>query len=326
MTPAATRLVDMSDETITDNAIAVNTNTVNNPRLQFVLSKLIQHLHDFARDTRLTTEEWMTGIQFLTECGDITTDIRSEFILLSDVLGLSVLVDSISHPKPPSATAGTLLGPFHTHDAEVKQQGESISSSGKGEPVVITGFLTDTDGNPIPDATIDLWHCDAHGKYDTQYSDRTHPDMRGIVRTRSDGSFLIRATKPVPYSVPDDGPVGKLLHNVGRHAMRPAHIHFIIKKPGYETLITALYGKGDPYQFSDAVFGVKSSLLFELERLGSRAKEFDMNEEDWILRWDFKIISEQEGQSLRVERNRTAIKGVEGVTLNEDGLPVAALD
>ncbi|RLV93038.1 Catabolic 3-dehydroquinase [Spathaspora sp. JA1] len=309
---ASIEIADM-DETITENVIAVNTQSISNPRLKFVLTKLIQHLHDFTRETRLTSEEWITGIQFLTECGAITSDIRSEFILLSDVLGVSILVDSISHPKPVSATPGTLLGPFHTHDAEIKQPGESISSAGKGEPVVITGFLTDIDGNPVADATIDLWHCDANGRYDTQYSDRTRPDMRGLVRTQSDGKFTIRATRPVSYSVPDDGPVGKLLHSIGRHAMRPAHIHFIIKK-------------GDPYQDSDAVFGVKSQLLFELEKLGPRANEYGMDGEDWLLCWDFRIISGEQGHALRVQNNRSAIKGVDGVMLNEDGLPIASLD
>lgn len=320
-------VAEMSDETITENTIAVNSQH-KNMRLFFVLNTLVQHLHDFAREVRLTTEEWEEGIKFLTECGHITTDIRQEFVLLSDVLGFSVLVDSISHPKPDNATLGTLLGPFHTHDAEVKENGETIVSEGKGEPLLIEGKLTDTKGNSISDATIDLWHCDKDGFYDTQYEDREKADLRGIIKTGKDGSFVIKASKPVPYPIPSDGPVGKLLKRINRHPYRPAHIHFIIEKPGYDKLITALYEKGDPYETSDAVFGVKSKLLYTLGKVGmEKSKQYNMSPDDWYLNWDFKIITDKESRELVYEKNKKAIGLNSNLVLNENGLPeMAPLD
>lgn len=325
--PKGPEISDMSDETITENTILVNSQH-KNMRLFFVLNTLVQHLHDFAREVRLTTEEWEEGIKFLTDCGHITTDIRQEFVLLSDVLGLSVLVDGISHPKPENATLGTLLGPFHTHDAEEKEQGDSIVSEGKGEPLLIEGKLTDTNGDPIANATIDLWHCDKDGFYDTQYENRDHADLRGIVRTAEDGSFVIKASKPVPYPIPSDGPVGKLLKIINRHPYRPAHIHFIIEKPGYDRLITALYEKGDPFEKSDAVFGVKSKLLYTLDKVGEeKAKKYNMDKDDWYLHWDFTIITEQESVELVRKKNKEAIVNNKNspynLILNKNGLPEA---
>ncbi|KAI5965314.1 uncharacterized protein KGF55_001535 [Candida pseudojiufengensis] len=323
--PVGPKITDMSDDTITENTILVNSQH-KDYRLLFILKKLVQHLHDFARETRLTTDEWEQGIKFLTECGKMCSDIRQEFVLLSDVLGLSVLVDSISHPKPDNATIGTLLGPFHTHDAETVEQGDSICSEGKGEPLLIEGLLTDPNGQPIEDGTIDIWHCDENGFYDTQYSNREHPDMRGIVKTDKEGKFIIKCTRPVPYPIPHDGPVGKLLKKINRHPFRPAHLHFIIEKPGYDKLITALYAKNDPYETSDAVFGVKSSLLFELDKLGdAKAKLYDMKPDDWLLRWHFKIITEEESRKLVLKRNSEAVKKLgEDVRINNEGLPEAA--
>lgn len=318
----------MSDETITENTKIVNSKTPN-PRLKFILSKLVDHLHDFARETRLTTEEWDVGIDFLTRVGQTCTEIRQEFILLSDVLGLSVLVDGISHPKPEGATIGTLLGPFHTHDAEEHQQGDSICSEGKGEPLLITGKLTDLQGEPIEGASIDLWECDENGLYDTQYPDRDGPDCRGIVHTNAQGEFVIKCIKPTPYPIPHDGPVGQLLQVIKRHPYRPAHIHFIIEKPGYDKLITALYHKGDPFENSDAVFGVKTPLLFELVPLGEKlAKRYDMNANDWYLEQNFTIVTEGEARECRIAKSKKILKeNVEGeFEFNEDGLPIASVD
>ncbi|CAK9439593.1 uncharacterized protein LODBEIA_P36930 [Lodderomyces beijingensis] len=318
------KITDMTDETITENTILVNSQH-DDMRLMFLLQKAVQHLHDFARETRLTTDEWMAAIMFFTEVGKMCSDIRQEFILLSDTMGLSVLVDGISHPKPANATSGTLLGPFHTHDAEVKEQGGSICSDGKGEPLLIEGLLTDPEGNPLADADIDLWHCDANGLYDTQYSDRdaNGPDMRGIVKTNADGSFIIKCTRPVPYAIPHDGPVGKLLQKLNRHPFRPAHVHFMISKPGYDQLITALYEKGDPYETSDAVFGVKTPLIYTLDKLGEeRAKKYGMNADDWYLKWHFKIVTEEQSVKLVQEKNKAALrKSAANVVLNDQGLP-----
>lgn len=320
------QILDMNDETITENTIAINSQH-DDKRLVYIMERLVQHMHDFARETRLTTEEWGAGIEFLTQVGKMCSDIRQEFVLLSDTLGLSVLVDSLSHPKPENATIGTLLGPFHTHDAVFHEAGSSICSEGKGEPLLIEGKLTDPEGNPIAGATIDLWECDENGLYDTQYPDREEADMRGIVRTAEDGSFTIKCTKPVPYPIPHDGPVGKMLEQINRHPYRPGHIHFIIEKEGYDKLITALYLKGDPYETSDAVFGVKSSLLFSLDKLGKdKAQEYKMKEDDWYLNWHFKVITEETSKKLLITENTEALKkiGKGNFSINKNGLPVAA--
>lgn len=317
----------MSDDTITANTKIVNSNTPN-PRLKYILESLVDHLHDFARETRLTTEEWETGIDFLTRVGQTCTEIRQEFILLSDVLGLSVLVDGISHPKPDGATIGTLLGPFHTHDAEEHVQGDSICSEGKGEPLLIEGRLTDLQGNPVEGASIDLWECDEDGLYDTQYPDRDGPDCRGIVKTDADGKYVIKCIKPTPYPIPHDGPVGQLLKIIKRHPYRPAHIHFIIEKPGYDKLITALYHRGDPFETSDAVFGVKTPLLFDLVPLGDKlAKKYDMKSDDWFLEKNFTIVTESEAKECRTAKSKKFLAGHEGdFSFNEDGLPIAPVD
>lgn len=322
------QLLDMSTETITENTVAINSQH-KDARLMFILERLVTHLHDFARETRLTTEEWGAGIEFLTQVGKMCSDIRQEFVLLSDVLGLSVLVDGLSHPKPGNATVGTLLGPFHTHDAVEHVHGESICSEGKGEPLLIEGTLTDTEGRPIAGAKIDLWECDENGMYDTQYPDREEADMRGIVTTKEDGSFVIKATRPVPYPIPHDGPVGKFLTKINRHPYRPAHIHFIIEKEGYDKLITALYHKGDPYEYSDAVFGVKTPLLFLLDKLGEeKAKKYNMNADDWYLKWHFSVVTEAQAKETLNKKTKEDLAkiGKGNYVINEDGLPVADLD
>lgn len=321
-------LSDMSTENITPNTVAVNSQH-DDRRLMFILERLVLHLHDFARETRLTTDEWGTGIEFLTQVGQMCSEIRQEFVLLLDVLGLSVLVDGLSHPKPSNATIGTLLGPFHTHDATEHEHGTSICSEGKGEPLLIEGLLTDPNGNPISGAKVDLWECDENGLYDTQYEGRDGADMRGIYTTRSDGTFEVKCTRPVPYPIPHDGPVGKFLQRINRHPYRPAHIHFIIEKEGYDKLITALYHKGDPYEYSDAVFGVKTPLLFALDKLGDeKAKKYGMKADDWYLKWHFKIITEKQAKDLLVQKSKEDLEkiGRGEYVINDDGLPVAALD
>ncbi|KAF9558566.1 intradiol ring-cleavage dioxygenase [Agrocybe pediades] len=258
------RNMDMDASTITDHVHAMNSNCPDE-RTKFIFHSLIQHLHDFVRETALTTEEWMTAIKFLTATGQKCTDIRQEFMLLSDTLGVSTLIDAINNAKPPGATEATVLGPFYTEDAHDVENGGSIASEGKGDCLYVEGRVTDTQGKGIPNAIIDTWETDGHGLYDTQYDDRTEPDCRGRLHTGEDGSFAYRAVVPVSYPIPADGPVGAMVATLGRHVFRPAHLHVRVEAPGFETLITTFFMDGDEYVHSDAVFGVKSSLITKPE-------------------------------------------------------------
>lgn len=230
-------LKDLTIDNITENVHAINSNC-KDPRMRFLLEKLVTHVHDFARETRLTTSEWEKTIRFLTEVGQICTDVRQEFILLSDVLGLSLLVDSIDHPKPEASTEGTVLGPFHTHEAEHAPNGSLISHDPDGEPMLVVCSVKDTDGKPIPNVKIDVWETDSKGFYDVQHADRDGPDGRAVVTSDEEGNFFFKAIVPVPYPIPSDGPVGRLLGVLNRHPYRPSHFHFMFDKPGFDKLIT----------------------------------------------------------------------------------------
>ncbi|KAF8700262.1 hypothetical protein AX14_000823 [Amanita brunnescens Koide BX004] len=258
--------MDMSTGSITRIVNEINSKC-SNDRTKFVMKSLVNHLHAFAQETSLTETEWMTAIEFLTDVGQTCTDLRQEFILLSDVLGLSTLVDSINHLKPPGATEATVLGPFYTDDAHDFKQGDSIASEGKGDYLFVEGRVLDLQGKPIPGAIIETWETDSFGLYDNQYEVREGPECRGRLRSGEDGSYAFRAVVPTSYPIPHDGPVGKLLDTLGRHPYRPAHLHFRIDAPGYESLTMALYWKHDPYITSDAVFGVKTSLLIDPETI-----------------------------------------------------------
>ncbi|KAK0207653.1 intradiol ring-cleavage dioxygenase [Armillaria fumosa] len=313
------KILDMSAESITPNVHAINANC-SDERLKFIFKNLVDHLHDFVRETSITTEEWMTAIQFLTETGKMCSDIRqgnstslsfsmhrltnrSEFILLSDVVGVSTLVDTLNNVKPPSATETTVLGPFHTEDAKDLENGATIASEGKGDYMFVTGKVMDTKGKPIAGAVLDAWETDETGLYDTQYSDRDGPDCRGKVTSAADGSYSFRAVIPVPYAIPSNGPVGKLIERLGRHVFRPAHLHFKIEAPGYEKLVTALYFKGDPYTTSDAVFGVRTSLIVETETITDTsltlARGFQRTEPHAELRQDFILATPEECAEAR---------------------------
>ncbi|KAF4564530.1 hypothetical protein EYR40_010695 [Pleurotus pulmonarius] len=250
-------------ETITENLLKLG-DTIPNTRQKFLFTKLVEHLHQYIKETSITTEEWMSSIQFLTQVGQTSTPIRQEFILLSDVLGVSALVDLLNTPAIPGATANSVLGPFHTDDAPLIENGESIASEGKGKYLYIEGRVLDTDGTPVPGALIETWQADETGLYDTQYADREGPDLRGLLKTDKDGKYGYRAVVPEAYPIPGDGPVGELLMTLNRHNMRPAHIHITVEAPGYRKLTTALYPEGNVYLRSDCVFGVKESLVVKL--------------------------------------------------------------
>ncbi|CAI6095289.1 unnamed protein product [Clonostachys chloroleuca] len=302
--PDTTPLKNLTTDNITENVVAINS-SCSDPRTRFLFERLAHHLHDFARETRLTTSEWMTAIQFLTRTGQICTDTRQEFILLSDVLGLSLLVDSIDHPKPPASTEGTVLGPFHAHGAEQLASGEAISHDPDGEPLLVVCSVKDSRGNPLPDVEIDIWETDSNGFYDVQYADREGFDNRAILHSDKQGNFHFKAIVPVSYPIPDDGPVGQLLKVLNRHPYRPSHMHFKFNKAGYDPLITALYVRGDPYESSDAVFGVKESLIVDLKRASDTpglSETYGVLETTKVLTYDFVLVSEAEVDALRHEK------------------------
>ncbi len=250
-----------------------------------------------------------------------------ENILLSDILGLSLIVDSIDHPKPKGATEGTVLGPFHTHEAEELSHGDAMSQDTNGEPCLVLCTIKDRQGNPIPDVKIDIWEADSSGHYDVQYADRTGPDGRCVMRSDQDGNFWFKAIKPVSYPIPHDGPVGKLLRLLHRHPYRPAHMHFMFEKPGYDHLITALYTRGDPYETSDAVFGVKESLLIDFHPADKMvAKEYDVAPGTAVLEHDFVLVTEKETSDLRADKSKKALEALGRRVKLIEGLPVPDVD
>jgi hydroxyquinol 1,2-dioxygenase len=260
------RTVD--ERTITD-AVLDAMRGCDDPRLLEVMTALVRHLHDFAREVHLTEEEWFAAIRFLTEAGHITDETRQEFILLSDVLGLSMLVTAQNHAKPPGATEATVLGPFFVEGAPEVEDGADIANGAKGPPSLVRGRILDLEGRPIAGATIDVWQSDEDGLYDVQRADSDaglEPQGRARLRSGPDGRFQFRSVLPQHYPIPHDGPVGAMLAALGRHPWRPAHLHFLIDAAGFDRLITHVFVAGDPYLDSDAVFGVRPSLVTEWVR------------------------------------------------------------
>jgi hydroxyquinol 1,2-dioxygenase len=225
-----------------------------------------RHLHAFAKDVDLRQSEWDYAIDFLTRTGQMCDENRQEFILLSDTLGFSMLVDAINHRRPSGATENTVLGPFHVADAPRYPMGQNISLDGKGESCLFQGRVIDRDGKPIEGATLDVWSDNADGYYDVQQPDiQPKFNNRGRFTTGADGVYSFRGIRPVSYPIPDDGPVGEMLAALGRHPNRPAHMHFIVTAPGYQKIITHTFVDGDEWLTSDAVFGVKAIADFPME-------------------------------------------------------------
>jgi hydroxyquinol 1,2-dioxygenase len=233
------------------------------PRLAELIRSLVSHLHAFASEVRLTEPEWEYAIDFLTRTGHISDDRRQEFILLSDVLGLSMLTINISAPEDVAATEPTVFGPFFVRGAPRIQWGEDAGAGAAGEPCWVQGQVTDTAGHPLP-GEIEVWQTDQTGRYDVQYDD-SRTSGRAALSTDDAGHYGFWTHKPVPYPIPDDGPVGELLGAVQRSPMRPAHIHFRVASPGYQTLVTHVFAADSEYLGSDAVFGVKESLVLDFE-------------------------------------------------------------
>jgi hydroxyquinol 1,2-dioxygenase len=234
----------------------------DDPRLKQILTALVTHLHDFAREVNLTEDEWMEGIRFLTATGQKCDAKRQEFILLSDTLGLSMLLVAMNQAKPAGATEATVFGPFHVEDAPRVEQGADLARGAPGMPLFVEARIADLAGRPIAGAEVDVWQADDEGRYDVQRPELG--DMRrarGVLRSDALGRVRFRSVTPTAYPVPTDGPVGRMLLASGRHPWRPAHLHFRIRAPGFATLVTHIFRNGDPYLDSDTVFGVRSSLI-----------------------------------------------------------------
>ncbi|GAA3806231.1 hydroxyquinol 1,2-dioxygenase [Streptomyces coacervatus] len=255
---------DATDTKVTDEAVTSLDGTAD-PRLRELLTGLIRHLHAFARETRLTQEEWERAIGFLTATGQMCTDTRQEFILLSDVLGLSMLVETIhgnSADRAPGATESTVLGPFHMTESPARELGADIDLVGGGEPCVVSGRVLSRDGTPLPGGVIDVWQADGNGFYDVQQPEVQPPgNGRGLFTADAEGRFWFRTCVPSPYPIPTDGPVGDLLRATARHPYRPAHIHFIAKAAAHVPVTTHIFVAGSDYLDSDAVFAVKPGLV-----------------------------------------------------------------
>ena len=253
--------MDFTEETATP-AVVASFEGAADPRLREVLGSLVRHLHGFVREIEPTFEEWQRAIGFLTETGQRCDDTRQEFILLSDVLGVTMLVDAINHRTATEATDSTVLGPFHMVASPRRELGDTIDLVATGEPCVVTGRVLSLDGSPLAGALVDVWQADDHGFYDVQQPG-TQPqgNGRGLFTCDDDGRFWFRTVTPSPYPIPTDGPVGRLLTATGRHPYRPAHIHFIVAADGHLPVTTHVFVAGSPYLDSDAVFAVKQSLV-----------------------------------------------------------------
>ena len=237
------------------------------PRLKEIMLSLVRHLHGFVKDVQLTEEEWFKAIEFLTATGQKCDDIRQEFVLLSDTMGVSMVVDLINHRKPAGSTESTVFGPFHRDGAPRVAMGTNIAEGAPpGTPMVAFGRVLNPDGKPLADATLDVWQANANGLYDQQLPNPSEMHLRGIFTTGADGEYVVKTSRPVAYTIPSDGPVGQMLKATNRHAWRPAHVHFVVGAPGYESVTTHIFDSIDKYLQSDAVFGVKDSLIVDCQQ------------------------------------------------------------
>ena len=267
---------NVNQDTITD-AVVARLDDTPDPRLKEIMTSLVRHLHSFAREVKLTEAEWFKGIEFLTRTGEMTDDKRQEFILLSDTLGLSMLTVAMNNDKPQGCTESTVFGPFYVAGAPHYEHGQDVANGAKGIPCEVRGHVRGLGGEPVPGATINVWQADAGGQYDVQRKDLDRPQARGVLAAGKDGEYFFRTILAEAYPIPHDGPVGDLLRATGRHPWRPAHLHFMIQAPGYEKLITHVFRNGDAYLDSDAVFGVRQSLIADWVQQpdGSYRVEYD---------------------------------------------------
>jgi catechol 1,2-dioxygenase len=263
----------------------------DDPRLAEIVRSVVTHLHAFVREVRPTEQEWLRGLDFLVRTGQTCTPVRNEFILLSDMLGLTSAVDEVNHAGPPEATPSSVEGPFHS-PAPAREQGAWIAEGperGRAEQMVVHGRVSDCTGNPISGATVDVWQADDAGRYDSQDAAQPAGNLRALITTDDEGGYWFRSVLPSSYPVPTDGPVGGLLTALGRHPMRPAHIHLRVEAPGHRPVTTHVFVAGDPYLDSDAAFAVKEALVVTPQRRTDPAESARWSVDGPFLDFDFDI-------------------------------------
>ena len=279
-----------NEDTLTD-AVVSRLKKTKNPRLREIMQSAVKHLHAFAREVNLTEEEWFEGIKFLTAVGQKCDDKRQEFILLSDVLGLSMMCVALNHKTAPGATEATVLGPFFAHGAKEYGYGADLREgcTQKGEDVWVSGRILTLDGKPVPNAALDIWQAKADGIYDLQTDGEF--ELRGRVKANEKGEYAFASYKPKFYSIPMDGPVGELVRNTTNNHMRPAHMHAIVSAPGYQQVITHVFVEGDPHLDGDAVYAVKDSLVAKYKKVNNpdEAKKLGMPNPFLKLNFDFTL-------------------------------------
>lgn len=279
-----------NENTITE-AVLERFEKTPDPRAKEVMEKLVKHLHDFVRDVRPTLPEWMAAIDFLTRTGHKSTGKRQEFILMSDTLGVSMLVDAINHGTGGASTETTVLGPFYVEDPPVLENGADVSNGLKGQPLLIESAVKDIDGKPIAGAEVDIWHSDDDGFYDVQHEDLKGYALRGRFKTDANGKFHFWTIMPHFYPVPTDGPVGEMLRLTGRHPFRPAHVHFMVSAPGFQKVVTHVFADEDQYLDSDTVFAVKDALIRHFdEKPAGKTPDGKTMKDPWrYLSYEFKL-------------------------------------
>jgi protocatechuate 3,4-dioxygenase beta subunit len=285
--------VELFSEERSAEVVAASFAGTPDPRLRQVLTALVRHLHAFVKDVELTEDEWAYAVDFLTRTGQACDDTRQEFILLSDVLGVSMLVETINHRARAGSTESTVLGPFHVVESPPRSLGDTIALDGKGTPCLVSGQITGPAGEPVPGARIDVWQANDDGFYDVQQPGvQPSLNLRGLFTADEQGRYWFRSVVPRYYPIPDDGPVGQLLAASARHPYRPAHLHYIVSAPGYQPVTTHVFVAESPYLDSDAVFGVKESLVREVPTVddAARAAEHGLPNPFRALTFDLSLL------------------------------------